>query len=75
MAKVLKLAFKMENDSTKTLQVRDPKDNLQSATVKPIMQNIIDKEAILSGTAAPVEIAGAVIVETTEQTVVSAESA
>lgn len=63
MAKTLKMTFALENGKTSTMNLARPKDDLTRAAVEPVMQAVIDKEALLVGTATATEIKGAIIRE------------
>ena len=67
MAKTLKMTFTLENGRDTTLNLASPKEDLVRADVEPVMQDIVDKEALLVGLAKPTAIKGAVVREVNEQ--------
>ena len=66
MAKTLRMTFALDSGKTLTKNLADPKDDLARANVEPVMQSIIDKQAIVRGTATAVDIDSAVIREVSE---------
>lgn len=66
MAKTLNMKFALENGKSTTVSVPQPKDNLEREDVEPVMQTIIDKQAIRVKEANVTEIKSAVIREVNE---------
>ena len=66
MAKTLNMRFTLENGKTTTLALAQPKDDLTSEDVKPVMQSIVDKQAIRVQEANATEAKSAVIREVNE---------
>ncbi|MBR1759852.1 MAG: DUF2922 domain-containing protein [Schwartzia sp.] len=66
MAKTLNMRFALDNGKTTTMSLAAPKDDLVRADVEPVMQSIIDKQAILVGEALPTEIKAAGVREVNE---------
>ena len=54
--KQLRMTMKLSGGKEMTLGLMDPKDGLTKAEVTSCLQNVIDKKAIVSGTAYPVSI-------------------
>ena len=54
--KQLRMTMKMSSGKELTVSLMDPKDGLTKAEVATCLQNVIDKKAIVSGTAYPVSI-------------------
>ena len=54
--KQLRMTMKMSSGKELTVNLMDPKDGLTKAEVATCLQNVIDKKAIVSGTAYPVSI-------------------
>ena len=63
MAKTLNMKFTLENNKTTTLALAQPKDDLACEDVEPVMQSIIDKQAIRVKEANATGIKSAVIRE------------
>ncbi len=63
MAKTLNMKFTLENNKTTTLALAQPKDDLAREDVEPVMQSIIDKQAIRVKEANATGIKSAVIRE------------
>ena len=70
MAKTLKMTFTLENGRTSTISLAQPKDDLAREDVEPVMQNIVDKEALIVGLAKATEIKGAVVREVNENKII-----
>ena len=66
MVKTLNMKFALENGKTTTVSVPQPKENLEREDVEPVMQTIIDKQAIRVKEANATEIKSAVIREVNE---------
>ncbi len=66
MAKTLNMRFALENGKTTTTALAAPKDDLTREDVEPVMQLVVDKQAILVKDAIATEIKSAVIREVTE---------
>lgn len=66
MAKTLNMRFKLENGKATTVSLPSPKDDLLREDVEPVMQAIIDKQAIRVKEANAAEISSAVIREVNE---------
>ncbi len=66
MAKTLNMKFALENGKTTTMSLAQPKDDLAREDVEPVMQTIIDKQAIRVKEANATEIKAAVIREVNE---------
>ncbi len=66
MAKTLNMRFTLSNGKTTTLSLAQPKDDLDRATVEPVMQNIVDKEALMVKEATPAAIKAAILREVSE---------
>ncbi|MBR1553614.1 MAG: DUF2922 domain-containing protein [Schwartzia sp.] len=66
MAKTLNMRFTLTNGRTTTMGLAQPKNNLSREQVEPVMQAIIDKEALLVKEATPAAIKSAVIREVNE---------
>ena len=66
MAKTLNMRFTLDNGKTTAMSLAAPKDDLVRANVEPVMQSIIDKQALLVGEALPTAIKAAVIREVNE---------
>ena len=66
MAKTLKMTFTLENGRTSTISLAQPKDDIAREDVEPVMQSIVDKEALIVGLAKATEIKGAVVREVNE---------
>ena len=54
--KQLRMTMKMSSGKELTVNLMDPKDGLTKAEVTSCLQNVIDKKAIVSGTAYPVSV-------------------
>ncbi len=67
MAKTLRMTFALDSGKTTTLSLAAPKDGLTREDVEPVMQSVIDKEALLVGTALPSAVKSAVIREVSEE--------
>ena len=66
MAKTLNMRFALADGKTTTMSLAQPKDNLAREDVEPVMQTIIDKQAIRVNEAAATGIKSAVIREVNE---------
>ena len=66
MAKTLNMKFSLENGRSTTVSLVQPKDEIARADVEPVMQAIIDKQAIRVKEANATEIKSAVIREVNE---------
>ena len=66
MAKTLNMRFTLTNGRATTMGLAQPKNNLSREQVEPVMQAIIDKEALLVKEATPAAIKSAVIREVNE---------
>ena len=66
MAKTLNMRFTMDNGKMSTMSLAAPRDDLAREDVEPVMQSIIDKQAISVNAALPASIKDAVIREVTE---------
>ena len=66
MAKTLNMRFALEDGKTTTLSLAQPKDDLVREDVEPVMQSIIDKQAIRVKEANATAIKSAVIREVNE---------
>jgi hypothetical protein len=49
MERTLKLIFKDELAKSRTLAIKDPKDNLKAGEVRPIMEQLITDDVFLNG--------------------------
>ena len=67
MAKTLNMRFKLENGKATTAILPSPKDDLQREDVEPVMQAVIDKQAIRVKESNAAEISSAVIREVNER--------
>ena len=67
MAKTLNMRFKLENGKATTVILPSPKDDLQREDVEPVMQAVIDKQAIRVKESNAAEISSAVIREVNER--------
>ena len=66
MAKTLKMTFALDRGKTAAYSLADPKADLARANVEPFMQSIVDKQAVVRGTATVTDIDSAVIREVNE---------
>lgn len=66
MAKTLNMRFTLTNGKATTMGLDQPKNDLSREEVEPVMQTIIDKEALLVKEATPAAIKSAVIREVNE---------
>ena len=66
MAKTLNMKFALENGKPTTVSLAQPKDEIAREDVEPVMQAIIDKQAIRVKEANATEIKSAVIREVNE---------
>jgi hypothetical protein len=66
MAKTLNMRFSLTNGKLTTLGLAQPKNGLSREQVEPVMQAIIDKEALLVKEATPAAIKSATIREVNE---------
>ena len=66
MAKTLNMKFALENGRSTTVSLAQPKDEIAREDVEPVMQAIIDKQAIRVKEANATEIKSAVIREVNE---------
>ena len=66
MAKTLNMKFVLENGRSTTVSLVQPKDEIAREDVEPVMQTIIDKQAIRVKEANATEIKSAVIREVNE---------
>ena len=64
--KTLNMKFELENGKTTTLALDKPKNDLTRETAEPVMQTIIDKQAIRVNESNATEIKSAVIREVNE---------
>ena len=64
--KTLNMKFALENGKTATVSLDKPKDDLSGEDVAPVMQTIIDKQAIRVKESNVTEIKSAVIREVNE---------
>ncbi len=67
MAKTLNMRFKLENGKATTVILPSPKDDLRREDVEPVMQAVIDKQAIRVKESNAAEISSAVIREVNER--------
>ena len=67
MAKTLRMEFKLDSGKTTTMNVSNPKADIAREDVEPLMEAIVEKDAILVGTAKATEIKSAVVREVNEQ--------
>ena len=65
MAKTLKMTYALDNGKNYTMNLADPKEGLNEALVKPAMQNVVTKDALLVGGAKAVAAKSAEIREVT----------
>lgn len=65
MAKTLKMTYTLDNGKNYTMNLADPKASLNEALVKPAMQNVVTKDALLVGGAKAVAAKSAEIREVT----------
>jgi hypothetical protein len=65
--KTLKMVFALEAGGSITYSLNDPKEGLTQAEVKSVMQQMLDKEAVVSGEEAAAEIKDAYIYESSRQ--------
>lgn len=65
MAKTLKMTYSLDNGKTYTMNLADPKEGLNETLVKPAMQNVVTKDALLVGGAKAVSVKSAEIREVT----------
>lgn len=70
MAKTLNMRFTLENGKTTTVSLAQPKDDLTRANVEPVMQAVVDKQAIRVKEATATGIKGAVIREVNETKII-----
>lgn len=68
--KTLYMVFKLDTGKNVTLALKSPKNDLARAAVEPVMQSIIDKEAIKVGTGYATEIADAYIREVNDTEII-----
>ncbi len=66
MAKTLNMRFELENGGTTTVSLAQPKADLAREDVEPVMQAIVDKQAIRVKDANATGIKSAVIREVNE---------
>ncbi|MBO6236289.1 MAG: DUF2922 domain-containing protein [Schwartzia sp.] len=66
MAKTLNMKVALENGRSTTVSLVQPKDEIARADVEPVMQTMIDKQAIRVKEANATEIKSAVIREVNE---------
>ena len=66
MAKTLNMRFALEDGKTTTVSLAQPKDDLSREDVAPVMQSIVDKQAIRVKEANATAIKSAVIREVNE---------
>lgn len=64
--KQLFLVFKLDTGKNFTVSLKNPKDNLESEDVAPVMQLCVDKDAFRVGTAAVTEAVDAYVRDTTK---------
>ncbi len=67
MAKTLNMRFTLEDGKATTMSLAQPKDDLARENVEPVMQMIVDKQAIRVHEANATGIKSAVIREVNEQ--------
>lgn len=65
-SKQLFMVFKLDNGKNFTLSVKDPKDELSSEDVAPVMQSAVTNNVFLVGTARVVEAVDAYVRDTTK---------
>ncbi len=65
MNRYLRMVFKTDQDKKITIRVSTPKEDLDAAEVKDVMDLIIENNSIYADAGDPVAIDGALIVETT----------
>ena len=65
MAKTLKMTYSLDNGKNYTMNLADPKEALNEALVKPAIQNVVTKDALLVGGAKAVAAKSAEIREVT----------
>lgn len=70
MSKTLNMTFTLDSGRAKTLSLADPKADIESADVEPVMESIIEHQALLVGTAVAASIKGAVVREVTETKII-----
>lgn len=61
----LRMTLGLEGGKAYTMSLADPKDGLTKAEVTSCLQNVIDKKAIIVGTAYPVSVKE-IVVQTVE---------
>lgn len=67
MADTLKMTFNLEGGKTASISLASPKEDIKAEDVKPVMENIIAKEAILVKGQKAVSIKDAVVRKLEEQ--------
>lgn len=65
MAKMLKMKFGLDSGKDYTMSLADPKEGLNEALVKPAMQGIVTKDALLVRGAKAITVKSAEIREVT----------
>ncbi len=65
MAKTLRMTFAMDSGKEYTMNLASPKEGLNEALVKPAMESIVTKDALLVGGAKAVSAKSAEIREVT----------
>ena len=65
MAKTLKMTYTLDNGKNYTMNLANPKASLNEALVKPALQNVVTKDALLVGGAKAVAAKSAEIREVT----------
>lgn len=71
--KYLYMEFGLDNGKTATIRLKDPKEDLAGNDVKPIMETIVEQEALLVGTALATSVSDAYI-KTTDTVDIDLES-
>ena len=67
---VLQMVFGLENNKEHTLSLLGPKPGLNEAAVRPVMQNMITKHALLVNGAKATNIKSAAVVKTTTDKII-----
>ena len=67
MTETLKMTFNLEDGKTASVSLASPKENITAEDVKPVMENIVAKEALLVKGKKAVEIKDAVVRRIEEQ--------
>ena len=66
MAKTLNMRFNLDSGKTTLMSIAAPKANISREDVEPVMTSIIEKEAILVGSAKATSIRSAIVREVNE---------